>query len=121
MRRYTPCTIKTKPELEERAELLLKSYKLPYKAQVYWSLKANRRHRCDFLICDKIILECDGLQWKGKGRHNTCIGVVGDIDRGNVANDLGMILYRCSNKKGNTDAESVVKKIYHKCLELELI
>lgn len=120
-------------KLEAEAELLLRAYKLPFisaennRKECMFALSNNRRFIADFVVCGKIIFEIEGLVWSKKkgeqkaGGHQSPAGVVRDCDKSNTAMDLNYYYYRATNKKGNTDIHTVVKKIYQKALELELI
>lgn len=58
-----------------------------------------RRWRSDFLICNhSLLLEVDGVLYRGAGRHQTATGFQGDCEKMNVATQLGFRILRFTPK-----------------------
>lgn len=71
---------------------------LDYAGYRYWrefKFDRDRRWRVDFYLYDhSLMVEIEGIKWKGKTRHQTADGFTGDCEKYNTLTKMGYRLLR---------------------------
>ena len=99
----------TKSRLEEETALILQAHGLDFVREYIFA--PPRRWRFDFAIPDeKIALECEGLSFHSKGRHQIPLGFAADCEKYNAAVAMGWRVFRCTNLGRGASVPSVVIK-----------
>lgn len=62
----------------------------------------------------RLAIECEGVLWKGAGRHQRGVGYENDLDKYNCLMRDGWTVYRCSQRLiNNLGAVDTIKVLYN--------